>query len=144
MIKKVFVVTLSSMPRDEQILAEATLDAAKAVGGQPSKQVQVVPFSNLPQHKLKRICVVTLEAFAPFLSICLTSHKFEILGQLVATASSPIWATGDPYKDPEMALLTGLMPTLRWRRDLDGSNLVANGLENAKNAASAVKHLSSV
>lgn len=35
--KESLVVTLSSMSPDEQILAEATLDAVKAAGGQPFK-----------------------------------------------------------------------------------------------------------
>lgn len=88
------VVTLSP---DEQILAEATLDTFKAVGGQLSKQVQVVRLSNLPQHKLKHICcVVNLEVFAPFLSASLTADKFDTLRRFVTTGSKVgalVWMT---------------------------------------------------
>lgn len=47
--KESLVVTLSSMSPDEQVLAEATLDAVKAAGGHPFRQVQVVLFSSLPR-----------------------------------------------------------------------------------------------
>lgn len=57
-----------------------------------------------------------MEPYRPFLATQFSADEFEILRQLVTTAGSLLWVTGDPYEKPDMALITGLMRTLRWER----------------------------
>lgn len=145
-ITDVFIVTRSNAEGEETILNEAAVAAVRAADCRPlGQQIRMVPFSELPLHKLKPVCcIVTLEAFAPFLSTSFSSEEFEILRQLVTTAGSLIWITGDPYEHPDMALVTGLMRTLRWERDLDGSDLVTLALTDVHDTNSTIQHITSV
>lgn len=124
-VSSVFVVARTP---EEMELAETIAMSIKAADhGQ--RDVTVVSFVDLAQHKLKNTCcIVAMEAFSPFLSSPLSAAEFELLRQLVTTAGGLLWLTSDPYDKPDMALITGLMRTLRWERDLDGSDLVTLGL----------------
>ncbi|GME45714.1 putative lovastatin nonaketide synthase protein [Neofusicoccum parvum] len=142
---KVFVVTTAAPSQEEKGLADAI--AAEVKKDTSLADVAVVAFSELPQHGLKDVCcVVAMEAYAPFLASQFSGEEFEILRQLVTTAGSLLWVTGDPYEKPDMALVTGLMRTLRWERDLDGSDLVTLGLEDVENstAAALARHVAAV
>ncbi|KAF4311943.1 putative lovastatin nonaketide synthase protein [Botryosphaeria dothidea] len=144
-LNRVFVVTAAAPGAQEKSLADEIAAQVKAAGG--VTDVSVVPFSGLPQHSLKDVCcIVAMEPYRPFLATQFSADEFEILRQLVTTAGSLLWVTGDPYEKPDMALITGLMRTLRWERDLDGSDLITLGLENVQNspAPALAQHIAAV
>lgn len=118
-INRVFVI--GRTPQDI-VLADAL---ASAIGAVTKDDVSVVNFADLAQHKLKNTCcIVALEAVEPFLASSFTDAEFELLRQLITTAGGLLWLTLDPYENPQMALMTGLLRTVRWERDLDGSDLI--------------------
>lgn len=119
-ISKVFVISHNT-PEDNA-LAAAVASAVKEV---TTKPVSIVPFADLAQHKLKNTCcIVTMETTAPFLSSSFSEAEFGLLQQLFTTAGGLLWLTLDPHENPHMALIPGLLRTVRWERDLDGSDLL--------------------
>lgn len=138
-VNRVFVIART--PK-EVILAEAL---ASAVGAVTKDDVSVVHFADLGQHKLKNTCcIVTLETSAPFLSSSFTEAEFGLLRQLVTMAGGLLWLTLDPYENPHMALMTGLLRTVRWERDLDGSDLVLLHLPSTEQARDMIPHVTKV
>ncbi|EKG15216.1 Beta-ketoacyl synthase [Macrophomina phaseolina MS6] len=114
-LNRVFVITSAKPGVEEKAFAEEIKSLVKTAGS--AADISVVPFSDLPQHSLKDVCcIVAMEAYRHFLASQFSSDEFEVLRQLVTTAGSLLWVTGDPYEKPDMALVTGLMRTLRWER----------------------------
>lgn len=138
-VNRVFVVARTPT---EASLAEALVSAVSAV---TKDDVSVVRFADLAQHKLKNTCcIVTLETSEPFLASSFTDEEFELLRQLVTTAGGLLWLTLDPYENPHMALMTGLLRTVRWERDLDGSDLVILHLPTIEDTKAIVPHVTKV
>ncbi|KAJ4415838.1 Type I Iterative PKS [Gnomoniopsis sp. IMI 355080] len=140
-LNRVFVIARSS---EDLVLAEAL---ASALAGQVTKdnQVSVVQFADLAQHTLKNTCcIVTLETSEPFLASSFTQTEFELLRQLVTTAGGLLWLTRDPYENPHMALMSGLLRTVRWERDLDGSDLVLLHLPASADTSAVIPHITNV
>ncbi|KAK7978171.1 polyketide synthase [Apiospora saccharicola] len=138
-INRVFIIARNTP--DEVKFAQKVATSAKAIE-QGLRDITVVSFAELPQHKLKNTaCIVTLELFAPLLASRLSADEFEILRQLATTAGGLLWLTSDPYENPDSALITGLMRSLRWERDLDGSDLVTLGLTSSVNS---IPHIEAV
>ncbi|KAK8129684.1 polyketide synthase PKS2 [Apiospora kogelbergensis] len=136
-VSRVFVVTRDTP--DEHKFAEEVVASVKAIE-KSLQDVTVVSFADLPQHKLKNTCcIVTLELFVPLLAVQLSADEFEVLRQLMTTAGGLLWLTSDQYENPDMALITGLMRSLRWERDLDGSDLVTLGLPSGATSISHIK-----
>lgn len=138
-VNRVFVIART--PKDA-VLADAL---ASAVGAVTKDEVSVVPFADLAQHKLKNTCcIVTLEASAPFLASSFSETEFGLLRQLLTTAGGLLWLTLDPYENPHMALMTGLLRTVRWERDLDGSDLVLLHLPSTEEVQALISHVTKV
>lgn len=138
-VDRIFLIART--PKDV-VLAEAL---ASAVGAMTTKEVSVVRFADLAQHKLKNCCcIVTLEAHEPFLASSFTTAEFLLLRQLVTTAGGLLWLTLDPYENPHMALMSGLLRTVRWERDLDGSDLVLLHLPSGPETQAIVAHVTKV
>lgn len=138
-VNRVFVVART--PKDA-ILAEVL---ASAVGAVTKDDVRVVQFADLAQHKLKNTCcLVTMEASEPFLASSFSEDEFKLLQQLITTAGGLLWLTLDPYENPEMALASGLLRTVRWERDLDGSDLILLHLPSTKDIQTLAPHVVNV
>ncbi|KAK7716251.1 Type I Iterative PKS [Diaporthe eres] len=119
-ISRVFVIAHTT-PEDVALAAAV----ASAVGEVTTHSVSVVRFADLAQHKLKNTCcIVTMETTAPFLASSFSEADFGLLRQLLTTAGGLLWLTLDPHENPHMALIPGLLRTVRWERDLDGSDLL--------------------
>ena len=85
---------------------------------------------DLEERELKdTVCIVLLELeHSEFLE---SESDFKPLQHLLNTCAGGIWVTGDSTSNTQLSLVTGLMRTIRWERDLDDSNLVLLGIENA-------------
>lgn len=128
-INRVFVI--SHTPEDA-VLAAAV---ASAVGEVTRHSVSVVRFADLAEHKLKKTCcIVTMETTTPFLASSFSEAEFGLLRQVLTTAGGLLWLTLDPHENPHMALIAGLLRTVRWERDLDGSDLLLLHLPSAEAA----------
>ncbi|POS76180.1 beta-ketoacyl synthase domain-containing protein [Diaporthe helianthi] len=129
-ISRVFVIAHTT-PEDAA-LAEAM---ASAVGKVTEKPVSIVPFADLAQHSLKNTCcIVAMETTAPFLASSFSETEFGLLRQLLTTAGGLLWLTLDPYENPHMGLISGLLRTVRWERDLDGSDLLIMHLASGESS----------
>jgi acyl transferase domain-containing protein/NADPH:quinone reductase-like Zn-dependent oxidoreductase/ubiquinone/menaquinone biosynthesis C-methylase UbiE/NADP-dependent 3-hydroxy acid dehydrogenase YdfG len=127
-ISRVFVIAHTT-PEDVALAAAV----ASAVGEVTTHSVSVVRFADLAQHKLKNTCcIVTMETSTPFLSSSFSEAEFGLLRQLLTTAGGLLWLTLDPHENPYMALIPGLLRTVRWERDLDGSDLLLLHLSSAE------------
>lgn len=127
-ISRVFVIAHTT-PEDAALAAAV----AAAVGEVTRHSVSVVDFADLARHKLKNTCcIVAMETTAPFLSSSFSEAEFGLLRQLLTTAGGLLWLTLDPHENPHMALIPGLLRTVRWERDLDGSDLLLLHLSSAE------------
>lgn len=136
-ISRVFVITHKT-PGDAALAAAV----ASAVGEVTKHSVSVVNFADLAQHKLKNTCcIVAMETTAPFLASSFSEAEFGLLRQLLTTAGGLLWLTLDPHENPHMALVPGLLRTVRWERDLDGSDLLLLHLPSAAEASIVVSNV---
>ncbi|KAI6351052.1 hypothetical protein MCOR25_010185 [Pyricularia grisea] len=127
-IRRVFVIA-HTKPED-MALAAAVSSALSEV---TKLDVNVVPFTDLAQHQLKNTCcIVTIETTTPFLASSFSESEFALLRQLLTTAGGLLWLTLDPHENPHMALIPGLLRTVRWERDLDGSDLLLMHLPSSE------------
>ncbi|KAJ0164167.1 Lovastatin diketide synthase LovF [Colletotrichum tanaceti] len=137
-IRRVFVVAAHTTPEDVA-LAESVASAVSEVA--TKLPVSVVRFADLAQHKLANTCcIVAMETTAPFLassssSSSLGEAEFALLRHLLTTAGGLLWLTLDPRENPHMALIPGLLRTVRWERDLDGSDLLLLHLPSSADAS---------
>ncbi|KAK1962030.1 beta-ketoacyl synthase domain-containing protein [Colletotrichum sublineola] len=121
------------------VIAHATEDVAlatsvaSAVSGVTELDVSVVRFVDLAQHELANTCcIVAMEVTAPFLSSSFTEAEFALLRHLLTKAGGLLWLTLHPHENPHMAMIPGLLRTVRWERDLDGSDLLLLHLPSAE------------
>ncbi|EFQ36395.1 beta-ketoacyl synthase domain-containing protein [Colletotrichum graminicola] len=127
-LRRVFVVAHET-PED---IALATF-VASAVSEMTDLGVSVVHFIDLEQHDLANTCcIVVMEATKPFLSSSFSEAEFVILRHLLTKAGGLLWLTLHPHENPHMAMIPGLLRTVRWERNLDGSDLLLLHLPSAK------------
>ncbi|KAI6501122.1 Type I Iterative PKS [Pyricularia oryzae] len=141
-VRRVFVVAHTT-PEDVALAAAVSAAVAEVT----KLDVSVVPFADLAQHQLKNTCcIVTMETTAPFLASSFSEAEFALLRQLLTTAGGLLWLTLNPHENPHMALIPGLLRTVRWERDLDGSDLLLMHLPSSEtslvvsNAVKVFKH----
>ena len=87
-------------------------------------RVSIIPIHDLYQQNLdKTICISVCELESPLLSTQ-TKSDFEVVKKLLCTCKGVLWVTGDTTRNPELGMVTGLLRTVRWERDIDEANLV--------------------
>jgi acyl transferase domain-containing protein/SAM-dependent methyltransferase len=87
-------------------------------------QVSVIHIHDLSHQKLdKTVCISVCELERPLLSTQ-TKTEFEVIKKLLCTCKGVLWVTGDTTRNPELGMVTGLMRTIRWERDIDEANLL--------------------
>lgn len=88
-------------------------------------KVSTVPYTELDKLNLKEAtCVVLPELFVSILSD-MDETTMSSIRHMLTTAARVLWVTRDMTANPEAAMANGIIRTLRWERDLDGSNLVS-------------------
>ncbi|KAJ3951746.1 hypothetical protein N0V92_011836 [Colletotrichum tropicale] len=127
-LRRVFVIAHAT-PEDVSLATSV----ASAVSQVTKLDVSVVRFADLAQHELANTCcIVTMEATAPFLSSSFSEAEFALLRDLLTKAGGLLWLTLNPHENPHMAMIPGLLRTVRWERDLDGSDLLLMHLPSAE------------
>ncbi|KAF4543916.1 Beta-ketoacyl synthase [Lasiodiplodia theobromae] len=88
-------------------------------------------------------CVVTVELGNALLAGDIESEEWTAMQKLLTTANGVIWATMDPVENPKVGLSTGLLRTLRWEREQDGScDLTTVAFEDSeKNESEMARHI---
>ncbi|KAK2036507.1 beta-ketoacyl synthase domain-containing protein [Colletotrichum somersetense] len=126
-LRRVFVI---AHVEEDVALAASVASAVSAV---TELGVSVVRFADLAQHELANTCcIVAMETTAPFLSSSFTEAEFALLRHLLTRAGGLLWLTLHPHENPHMAMIPGLLRTVRWERDLDGSDLLLLHLPSAE------------
>lgn len=84
----------------------------------------IVGLSDLTDKQLiDDTCISLVDLETPVLAE-LTEHKYRSVNHILATSDGVLWISGDFQKHPEQHLITGVVRTVRWERDLDAPNLV--------------------
>ncbi|OIW27857.1 hypothetical protein CONLIGDRAFT_619446 [Coniochaeta ligniaria NRRL 30616] len=84
----------------------------------------VVGLSDLTDKQLiDDTCISLVDLGTPVLAD-LTEDKYRSVNHILATSDGVLWLSGDFQKHPEQHLITGVVRTVRWERDLDAPNLV--------------------
>lgn len=81
-------------------------------------------------HTTDAVCISLLELDRPLLSEA-TEDEYLRIRQLLVTCRGLLWVTGDPDLRPEWNVITGLLRTVRWERDVERSNLLALAIADA-------------
>lgn len=68
-------------------------------------------------------CISLIDLEKPLLAQ-LTEQQYNDLNHIIATSDGVLWLSGDFQKDPSQYMITGLIRTVRWERDLDAPNLI--------------------
>lgn len=83
--------------------------------------IQPTDLSNIDTSSA--ICISLLELERPFLN-GMSESDYLSVRKLLATCERLLWITGDPLLTPEFDMISGLLRTVRWERDLEAANLV--------------------
>lgn len=118
------IAIVTSIPKEE---GESELCKALKYSFQQGleiSQVSIIHLHDLGYQKLDNtVCVSVCELERPLLST-LTKTDFESVKKLLCICKGMLWITGDTTKFPELGMITGLVRTVRWERDIDEANLV--------------------
>ncbi|UKZ52827.1 Type I Iterative PKS [Trichoderma virens] len=88
------------------------------------KHCSIVSLSDLSNTELiYDTCISLIDLEKPLLSQ-LTEQQYNDLNHVIATSDGILWISGDFQKDPSQYMITGLIRTVRWERDLDAPNLI--------------------
>ncbi|KAH8802508.1 hypothetical protein F5884DRAFT_683224 [Xylogone sp. PMI_703] len=110
-----------------QVIGDIVLSSLKDLG---LSKISTVPYTDLATRNLREaICVVLPELFDSVL-INMSEDTMSNIRHMLTTAAGIIWVTKDAIVNPEMAMINGIIRTLRWERDLDESNLITLSFEN--------------
>ena len=69
------------------------------------------------------VCISTLEAEKPTLAN-LSEDEYLNIRHLLSMTSGLLWITGDMIQSPEFGMISGMMRSIRWERDIDEANLI--------------------
>lgn len=84
----------------------------------------VVRLSDLSDRELiYDICISLIDLERPLLAD-FTEQQYNDLNHVISTGDGVLWLSGDFQKDPAQYMITGVIRTVRWERDLDAPNLV--------------------
>lgn len=75
------------------------------------------------------VCVSVLELEREILASP-SEDEFNNIRQLLVTCGALLWVTGDFPKHPSLNMITGLMRTIRWERDIDETNLAVLSVQD--------------
>ena len=119
--RQVFVISSSSTD------ALATALRGRIVGELGMENCSVVSLSELADKQLIEatcISVVDLDTSNPPVLANLNPENYKHLNHILATSDGVFWVSRDIEKHPEHHMISGLVRTVRWERDLDAPNLV--------------------
>ncbi|KAL1970828.1 hypothetical protein VTN77DRAFT_2662 [Rasamsonia byssochlamydoides] len=118
--RRTLIVTFSS-PADDSL---ASILRWKLVSQLGLADCEVVNYLDLTERKLiNDICISVLDLERPVF-VDLDEKTYSSVRHLLATSDGVLWVAGDPKRHPEQNLVTGLLRTVRWERDVDSPNLV--------------------
>jgi hypothetical protein len=60
----------------------------------------------------------------------INENEFDSIKDLLLNSSWLVWVSGDEVENLALAMVTGLIRTVRWERDFDAPNLVLHGVDN--------------
>lgn len=93
--------------------------------GHKHAKVAILRLADLGEVALGRtICICIAELQDPVLAE-LSEERYNSIRRLLVECKGLLWVTGDVVKQPMLGMITGLLRTVRWERDLDEANLVA-------------------
>ncbi|OOQ88785.1 fatty acid synthase [Penicillium brasilianum] len=125
--------------RDIYILSSmtpATMDAVATLQGtlqkrKDSRQVTVVGPSDLSLVTGSDcLCISFIDLETSFLSE-IKQDGFILLRSMLMECPNILWLTADTSSQPLTSMSTGLLRTVRWERDADGSNIVTLDLDES-------------
>lgn len=86
-----------------------------------------------PEDLAGRTCISLLEAEEPIFNN-LDGNTFHAIRELITGSDLLLWVTGDPLRQPEFQMATGLIRTVRWELDRNNLNLVTLSLDGEATA----------
>ncbi|KAL3426455.1 beta-ketoacyl synthase domain-containing protein [Phlyctema vagabunda] len=84
----------------------------------------IIDYNELNTTELSSaVCISLMEVERPVLET-LQQVEYENIQKLLATCGALLWITGDILEQPELNMISGLIRTVRWERDIDAANLI--------------------
>jgi NADPH:quinone reductase-like Zn-dependent oxidoreductase len=113
---------------DNGLLASLKEGLLEGVGVADVSIVSILDLAN--KYATDAVCIPLLELKHPVLSQA-TEIQYLGIRKILTTCGGLLWVTGDPNLRPELNMITGLLRTVRWERDLDSPNLLTLSIADA-------------
>lgn len=63
-----------------------------------------------------------------------TKEEYTALNHILSTSAGVLWVTGDAIVNPEMSMISGLIRSVRWERDVESPNLITLAVSDSRPA----------
>lgn len=118
--EKTFIVTSSSAEGGSELAAALK---ERLLGELKVPECSILHYTDITKTDVSQsVCVSVLELEKEILPNP-TEDEFNNVRQLLATCGALLWITGDTTVHPTLNMITGLARTVRWERDVDGTNI---------------------
>jgi acyl transferase domain-containing protein/NADPH:quinone reductase-like Zn-dependent oxidoreductase/SAM-dependent methyltransferase len=120
-------------------LVKAVQDALQSrTGGAPCR---IMDYKGLQgdESLSKTICVCLLELDQETLSH-LSEEEYLNIRHLLSYSDGVLWVTGDIDRQPMLGMITGMMRSIRWERDIDEANLIPLSIREPRPSVSDTVH----
>ncbi|KZF19523.1 hypothetical protein L228DRAFT_214821 [Xylona heveae TC161] len=104
---------------------------ASSLAGLGLREIQIATPQEVASMELKQsVCIALMELDKPFLTN-ISKTDYDSLRHLLTQCAGLLWVTADHTLNPELSMISGLVRTVRWERDLDDSNLVTLAIQDS-------------
>ncbi|KAF3392430.1 Compactin diketide synthase mokB [Penicillium rolfsii] len=128
----VFILTTGSSPTTADVVS--SLEGVLRQKGGFSDVTVVKPSELIRVAGSNSLCISLIDLETPFLSE-IKQENFVALRSMLIECPNILWVTPEPSSQPLTSLSMGLLRTVRWERDADGSNIVTLILDDSSMAS---------
>jgi NADPH:quinone reductase-like Zn-dependent oxidoreductase len=124
----------------KQMQQQLTLSLRKSLIERGFRSCTIIDYHDLRSANVNvqgSLCVVLVGLGKTNLSE-INENEFNNIKDLLLTSSWLLWISGDEVENPALAMVTGLIRTVRWERDFDAPNLVLLSVENPRPESKAL------
>lgn len=98
------------------------------------QEISTIKYTDAANFNLINSLCISLMELEGSVLVDPTAKEYAALNHLLCTSAGVLWVTGDAVHNPEMAMISGLIRTVRWERDVETANLVTLAISEPRPA----------
>lgn len=126
--KKIIVITSDLQEPPDGVALSLIERISKDFG---VRDCSLLKYTSLKDTNLTDTLCISLLELERSVLVDPSEDEYINIRHLLATCDGLLWVTGDTRANPEYGMITGLLRTVRWERDVDGVNMVTLAIANA-------------